>query len=109
MNTTKAPTLTPAAARLRTEIIARPGTLFTRTRPYTDLNPAAPLTVDPYGDAAHLVRALRDESDGPAHAGRTLERVVRSLPVHVLEDLDVTPDGLLAALKAVFPARPVYA
>ena len=58
--TTKVPTLTPIARAIRTEIIARPGTLFTRMRSYRDLNPGAPLIIDPYGDAAHLIAALRE-------------------------------------------------
>lgn len=103
-----APALTPAARALRTEIICRPGTLFTRMRSYRDLNPGAPLIIDPYGDAAHLIAALRDESDGPAHEGHLLTAVVDSLPESTLEGLAVTRDELWAALKAAAPARPVY-
>lgn len=99
------PNLTPAARALRTEIIARPSTLFTHTSAYRALTRRTP-AIDPYGDAAHLIARLRDEA--PTDADRLLDRVVASVPHKVLEDLDVTPDELAAALKAAFPARPVY-
>lgn len=102
-----APALTPAARALRTEIICRYSTLFTHSAAYRALYQRPP-RVDPYGDAAHLIRTLRDESDGPAHEGRLLTAVVDSLPHYVLEELGVTADELWAALKAAAPARPVY-
>lgn len=88
----------PAPA-LRTEIICRWTTLFTHSAAYRTLY-GRPPRVDPYGDAAHLIQALRDECDGPAHAGRLLAAVVDSLPESTLEDLAVTRDELWAALKA---------
>ena len=106
MNPTRA--LTPTARAIRTEIIARPGTLFTRTRPYRDLNPGAPLIVDPYGDAAHLIAALRAESDAPAEAERALAQIVASLPRAAMEDLNVAREGLTEALGAAAPAQPIY-
>lgn len=63
--TTRAPALTPAARALRTEIIRRWTTLFAHSAAYRALYRRPP-RVDPYGDAAHLIQALRDESDGPA-------------------------------------------
>ena len=96
------PALTPTAARLRTEIICRPGTLFTRARPYRDLNPTAVLALDPRGDAARLAQSVRDEA--PA-----LARVVASLPGHVLDDMGVTPMALTEALIASRPYEPVCA
>lgn len=104
-----AKTLTPTALLLRREIVASPGTLFTRTRPYRDLNPAKTLTptVDPRGDAAHLVARLREQA--PTRADALLARVVDSLPPFALEDLGVAPDALLTALRASEAARPVYA
>lgn len=102
------PRLTPAARALRTEIIARPGTLFTRMRPYRDLNPGAPLTLDPRGDAAHLIQTLRDESDGPADADAALARVVASLPRSAMDDLNVTREALTEALIASRPYEPIY-
>lgn len=106
MNPTKA--LTPTARAIRTEIIARPGTLFTRTRSYRDLNPGAPLIVDPYGDAAHLIAALRAEADAPAEAERALAQIVASLPRAAMEDLNVAREALREALSAAGPARPIY-
>lgn len=102
------PALTPAARRLRTEIICRPGTLFTRMRSYRDLNPGAPLTVDPYGDAAHLIAALRAEADTPSDADAVLARIVASVPRSAMDDLNVTREGLTEALRAAEAARPVY-
>lgn len=102
------PRLTPAARRLRTEIIARPGTLFTRMRSYRDLNPGAPLIIDPYGDAAHLIAALRVEADAPADADALIERIVASLPRTAMDDLNVTREGLREALREAEPAQPVY-
>lgn len=102
------PRLTPAARRLRTEIIARPGTLFTRLRSYRDLNPGAPLTVDPYGDAAHLIAALRAEADTPADADAVLARIVAGLPQSAMDDLNVTREGLREALTAAEAAQPIY-
>lgn len=96
------PRLTPDARRLRTEIICRPGTLFTHARPYRDLNPMAPLVLDPRGDAAHMVQGVRDEA--PA-----LARVVASLPGHVLDDMGVTARALTEALITSRPYEPVYA
>ena len=106
MNPTQ--TLTPIARAIRTEIIARPGTLLTRMRSYRDLNPGAPLTVDPYGDAAHLIAALRAEADTPSDADRLLTAVVDSLPDSAMDDLNVTREGLTEALRAAEAARPVY-
>ena len=106
MNPTQ--TLTPIARAIRTEIIARPGTLFTRARPYRDLNPGAPLIIDPYGDAAHLIAALRAEADTPSDADRLLTAVVDSLPDSAMDDLNVTREGLTEALRAAEAARPVY-
>lgn len=106
--TTKAPTLTPIARAIRTEIIARPGTLFTRMRSYRDLNPGAPLILDPYGDAAHLVAALRAEADTPAEAERALTQIVASLPRAAMDDLNVTREALRGALSAAEAAQPVY-
>lgn len=100
-------TLTPAARRLRTEIICRPGTLFTHARPYRDLNPMAPLALDPRGDAAHMVQGVRDEA--PADVDAALARVVASLPGHVLDDMGVTAGALTEALIASRPYEPVYA
>ena len=102
-----APALTPAARALRTEIICRWTTLFTHSAAYRALYQRLP-RVDPYGDAAHLIQTLRDESDGPAHEGHLLAAVVDSLPHYVLQELGVTADELWAALKAAAPARPVY-
>lgn len=102
-----APALTPAARALRMEIICRYSILFTHSAAYRTLYRRLP-RVDPYGDAAHLIRALRDECDGPAHEGHLLTAVVDSLPESTLEDLAVTRDELWAALKAAAPARPVY-
>lgn len=106
MNPTQ--TLTPIARAIRTEIIARPGTLFTRMRSYRDLNPGAPLTVDPYGDAAHLIAALRAEADTPSDADAVLARIVASVPRSAMDDLNVTREGLTEALRAAEAARPVY-
>ena len=106
MNPTQ--TLTPIARAIRTEIIARPGTLFTRARPYRDLNPGAPLIIDPYGDAAHLIAALRARADTPSDADRLLTAVVDSLPDSAMDDLNVTREGLTEALRAAEAARPVY-
>ncbi len=106
MNPTQ--TLTPIARAIRTEIIARPGTLFTRMRSYRDLNPGAPLTVDPYGDAAHLIAALRAEADTPSDADAVLARIVASVPRSAMDDLNVTREGLREALRAAEAARPVY-
>lgn len=106
--TTKAPTLTPIARAIRTEIIARPGTLFTRMRSYRDLNPSAPLIVDPYGDAAHLIAALRAEADTPADADAVLAQIVASLPRTAMDDLNVTREALREALGAAEVAEPVY-
>lgn len=106
----KAPILTPAARRLRTEIICRPGTLFTHARPYRDLNPgSSPLALDPRGDAAHLAQGVRDEAPSPAGADAALARVVASLPRRVLDDMGVTPTALTEALVASRPYAPVYA
>lgn len=91
--------LTPTANRLRTEIIARPETIFTvpaRSR----------LTADAWGDAAHLIARLRDEV--PADVDRALAQIVASLPPHTLEELDVTADALTAALRASRSAVGVY-
>lgn len=106
-----AKTLTPTALLLRREIVASPGTLFTRTRPYRDLNPAKTLTptVDPRGDAAHLVARLREQAPTRADADALLAAVVASLPPFALEDLGVTAHALLTALRASEAARPVYA
>ena len=100
--------LTPIARAIRTEIIARPGTLFTRMRSYRDLNPGAPLIVDPHGDAAHLIAALRVEADTPADADAVLARIVAGLPRSAMDDLNVSREALRAALTAAEPARPVY-
>lgn len=101
------PALIPAAQALRTEIVCRYSTLFTRSAAYRTLY-GRPPRVDPYGDAAHLIRALRDECDGPAHEGHLLDAVAASIPGYVLEELGVDADGLAAALKAASPARPIY-
>ena len=101
------PRLTPAAQALRTEIVCRYSTLFTHSAAYRTLYRRLP-RVDPYGDAAHLIGRLRDESDGPAHAGHILDAVAASIPAYVLEELGVDADSLAAALKAAAPARPVY-
>lgn len=106
--TTKAPALTPIARAIRTEIIARPGTLFTRMRSYRDLNPGAPLTIDPYGDAAHLIAALRAQADTPADADAVLARIVASLPRSAMDDLNVTREALCEALSAAQAAQPIY-
>lgn len=106
MNPTQ--TLSPIARAIRTEIIARPHTLFTRMRSYRDLNPGAPLTVDPYGDAAHLIAALRAEADTPSDADAVLARIVASVPRSAMDDLNVTREGLTEALRAAEAARPVY-
>ena len=106
MNPTKA--LTPIARAIRTEIIARPGTLFTRMRSYRDLNPGAPLIIDPYGDAAHLIAALRAEADTPAEADATLSRIVASLPRTAMDDLNVTREALRGALREAEAAQPIY-
>lgn len=103
-----APALTPIARAIRTEIICRPGTLFTRMRSYRDLNPGAPLIIDPYGDAAHLIAALRAEADTPAGAERALARIVASLPRAAMDDLNVTREALREALSAAEAAEPVY-
>ena len=100
-----APALTPAARALRLEIICRPGTLFTHPRPYRDLNPAAPLALDPRGDAAHLAQSVRNEAD----ADGVLTRVVASVPHGALEDMGVTPAALTEAIIASRPYEPVYA
>lgn len=100
--------LTPTARAIRTEIIARPGTLFTRTRSYRDLNPGAPLTVDPYGDAAHLIAALRAGADSPSDADAALARIVASLPARTMDDLNVSRDALREALNAADAAQPIY-
>ena len=100
--------LTPIARAIRTEIIARPGTLFTRMRSYRDLNPGAPLIIDPYGDAAHLIAALRAEADTPAEAERALARIVASLPRAAMDDLNVTREALRGALNAAEAAQPIY-
>lgn len=105
MNPAKA--LTPAARRLRTEIICRHSTLFTHARPYRDLNPAVPLALDPRGDAAHLTQSVRDET--PADADALLTAVVASLPRHALDDMGVTAEDLTRALVASRPYQPVYA
>jgi hypothetical protein len=102
------PRLTPAARRLRTEIICRPGTLFTHARPYRDLNPGAPLIIDPYGDAAHLIAALRARADTPSDADRLLTAVVDSLPDPAMDDLNVTREALREALREAEPAQPIY-
>ena len=102
------PALTPIARAIRTEIIGRPGTLFTRMRSYRDLNPGAPLAIDPYGDAAHLIAALRAEADTPAEAERALAQIVASLPRTAMDDLNVTREALREALGAAEPAQPVY-
>ena len=101
------PRLTPAARRLRTEIICRPGTLFTHARPYRDLNPMAPLVLDPRGDAAHMVQGVRDEA--PADVDAALARIVASLPPRTLEELGVTARALTEALITSRPYEPVYA
>lgn len=103
------PRLTPAARRLRTEIICRHSTLFTHARPYRDLNPAVPLALDPRGDAAHLAQSVRDEAPTPDEADAVLARVVASLPGHVLDDMGVTARALTEALVASRPYEPVYA
>lgn len=105
--TTKAPALTPAARRLRTEIICRPGTLFTHARPYRDLNPMAPLTVDPYGDAARLIAALRAGADTPSDADAVLAQIAASLPACAMDDLNVTREALCKALRAAEAAQPI--
>ena len=104
-----AKTLTPTALLLRREIVASPGTLFTRTRPYRALSPALTPTVDPRGDAAHLVARLREQAPTRADADALLARVVDSLPPFALEDLGVAPDALLTALRASEAARPAGA
>ena len=104
-----APALTPAARALRLEIICRPGTLFTHPRPYRDLNPAAPLALDPRGDAAHLAQSVRNEADTPTDADGVLTRVVASVPHGALEDMGVTPAALTEAIIASRPYEPVYA
>ena len=101
-------TLTPIARAIRTEIIARPGTLFTRMRSYRDLNPGAPLTVDPYGDAAHLIAALRAGADTPADADAVLAQIVSSLPRSAMADLNVSREALTTALTAAEAAQPAY-
>lgn len=106
--TTKAPALTPIARAIRTEIIARPGTLFTRMRSYRDLNPGAPLTIDPYGDAAHLIAALRAQADTPADADAVLTQIVASLPARTMDDLNVTREALREALRGAEAAQPIY-
>ena len=106
--TTKAPALTPIARAIRTEIIARPGTLFTRMRSYRDLNPGAPLTIDPYGDAAHLIAALRAQADTPADADAVLAQIVASLPARTMDDLNVTREALREALRGAEAAQPIY-
>ncbi len=102
-----APALTPAARALRTEIICRWTTLFTHSAAYRALYQRLP-RVDPYGDAAHLIAALRAEADTPAEAERALARIVASLPESTIEDLAVTRDELWAALNAAEAARPIY-
>ena len=104
--TTRAPALTPIARAIRTEIICRPGTLFTRARPYRDLNPMAPLALDPRGDAAHLIAALRAQADTPADA--VLARIVSSLPRSAMDDLNVSREALTEALIVSRPYEPVY-
>lgn len=103
----KAPNPTPAARALRVEIICRPGTLFTHARPYRDLNPGAPLALDPRGDAAHLAQSVRDET--PADGDGMLARVADSVPRSALEDMGVTTRALTKALIASRPYQPVYA
>ena len=100
--------LTPIARAIRTEIIGRPGTLFTRMRSYRDLNPGAPLIIDPYGDAAHLIAALRAEADTPAEAERALAQIVASLPRAAMDDLNITREALRGALNAAEAAQPIY-
>ena len=100
--------LTPIARAIRTEIIARPGTLFTRMRSYRDLNPAAPLALDPYGDAAHLIARLRDEVPTDAVLARALTQIVASLPRAAMDDLNVTREALRGALNAAEAAQPIY-
>lgn len=106
--TTKAPALTPIARAIRTEIIARPGTLFTRMRSYRDLNPGARLIIDPYGDAAHLIAALRAGADTPADADAVLARIVAGLPRSAMDDLNVSREALCEALREAEPAQPIY-
>lgn len=101
-------TLTPTARAIRTEIIARPGTLFTRMRSYRDLNPGAPLTIDPYGDAAHLIAALRERADTPSDADAVLAQIVASLPRSAMDDLNVSREALTEALSAAQAAQPIY-
>lgn len=101
-------TLTPIARAIRTEIIARRGTLFTRTRSYRDLNPGAPLIIDPYGDAAHLIAALRARADTPADADAVLAQIVAGLPRSAMDDLNVSREALRGALGAAEPAQPIY-
>lgn len=100
------PALTPAARRLRTEIIARPSTLFTRTRPYRALTRRTP-AIDPYGDAAHLIARLRDEA--PADADRLLTAVAQSLPRAILREMDLNSEEVADLLIRSRPHRPVYA
>ena len=102
-----APALTPAARALRTEIICRPGTLFTHSAAYRGLNPGAPLVLDPRGDAAHLAQHVRDES--PTRGDALLTAVVASLPRRALDDMGVTAEDLTRALVASRPYEPVYA
>ena len=104
-----APALTPAARALRTEIIARPGTLFTHARPYRDLNPMAPLALDPRGDATHLAQSVRDEALTPGEADGVLAHVVASVPHSALEDMGVTLTALTEAIIASRPYQPVCA
>ena len=101
-------TLTPIARAVRTEIIARPGALFTRMRSYRDLNPGAPLTVDPYGDAAHLIAALRARADTPSDADAVLAQIVDSLPHSAMDDLNVTREALREALRGAQAAQPIH-
>ena len=99
--------LTPIARAIRTEIIARPGTLFTHSAAYRVLYQRLP-RVDPYGDAAHLIAALRAEADTPAEAERALARIVASLPRAAMDDLNVTREALRGALNAAEAAQPIY-
>lgn len=100
--------LTPAARALRLEIIARPGTLFAVPRPYRALARTAP-GIDPQGDAAHLVQAVRDETPTKAQADAVLAHVAASLPRAVLRQMDLNSEEIAALLIASRPHTPVYA
>lgn len=108
MNARPAKALTPAARALRTEIICRPATLFTRTAPYRALARRTP-AVDPQGDAAHLIAAVRDAAPSQPDADAVLARVVASLPRRALDDMGVSAEDLTEALIASRPYEPVYA